>query len=123
MAGLDRTAMQNAVNLLLEYEEFSPFCKTKSDVFTMKCKLSEAHWVFTDTEWTFHISANRFLRGMVRLIVGMSLRVGEGKLSLNDVRYAMENQTRLPKPWSAPAAGLYLSEIEYVNKSKWFNLS
>lgn len=122
MAGLDRAAMQEAADLLLSYGEFAPFCKTNSDAYTMKCELTEARWVFTDTEWTFNISANRFLRGMVRLIVGMCLRVGEGKLSVEEVRYALDNQTRLPKPWSAPAAGLYLSQIEYPNKSGWFNL-
>jgi len=122
MAGIDRDAMQEAAGLLLDFTEFAPFCKTKSDAFTMKCDLSVAHWIFTDEEWTFHITANRFLRGMVRLIVGMCLLVGEGKMSLGEVRRALKNQVRLPKPWSAPATGLYLSEIEYSNKKEWFNL-
>jgi len=59
---------------------------------------------------------------MVRLIVGMCLRVGEGKLSLEAVQEAMDQQHRLPKPWSAPAAGLFLSQIEYPNKSEWQTL-
>lgn len=118
-AHIDQQKMQQAASLLLEYGEFAPFCKTNSDAYTMKCSLSEARWAFEDTVWTFHISANRFLRGMVRLIVGMCLRVGEGKLSLESLRESMEKQTRLPKPWSAPATGLFLSSVEYPNKSDW----
>ena len=115
----DRDKMQAAVSLLLEYGAFAPFCKTKSDAFTMNCTLTQARWEFTDGEWTFRISANRFLRGMVRLIVGMSLRVGAGKVSLAEVREAMDKQQRLPKPWSAPATGLYLSSIDYPDRSAW----
>jgi len=122
-ADIDRDLMQAAANILLEYGDFAPFCKTNSDAFTMQCQLREARWDFAEGEWTFHISANRFLRGMVRLIVGMCLRVGEGKLSLEELRRAMDNQERLPKPWSAPAAGLYLSKVEYPDKSAWEDLS
>lgn len=122
-ADADKEKMQAAANILPEYGDFAPFCKTNSDAFTMKCELTEARWDFGADEWTFSISANRFLRGMVRLIVGMCLRVGEGKLSLEDVKQAMEKQTRLPKPWSAPAGGLYLSQVEYPDKSDWERLS
>ena len=76
-------------------------------------------WSFGPDQWTFHISANRFLRGMVRLIVGMCIRVGQGKLSLEELRTAMDEQTRLPKPWSAPAEGLFLSGIRYPEHEKW----
>lgn len=116
---VDQAAMQAAANLLLSYEDFAPFCKTNSDAYTMKCSLTESRWAFGPQEWIFHIQANRFLRGMVRLIVGMCLRVGEGKLNLEEVRRAMEKQHRLPKPWSAPAAGLFLSEVVYPNKANW----
>lgn len=122
-AGGDREKIQAAAEILLEYGDFAPFCKTNSDAFTMKCQLTEARWDFSEKEWTFHISANRFLRGMVRLIVGMCLRVGEGKLSLEDLRKSMDDQTRLPKPWSAPAAGLFLSKVDYPDKSAWDRLS
>jgi tRNA pseudouridine38-40 synthase len=121
--GIDSAKMQAAADVLLEYGDFAPFCKTNSDAFTMKCELTEARWDFAAEEWTFHISANRFLRGMVRLIVGMCLRVGAGKLSLEDLREGLENQTRLPKPWSAPAAGLYRSKVESSAKTAWEDLS
>lgn len=119
MKGLDQQQVQEAATLLLDYSAFTPFCKTNSDAFTMNCELKEARWEFADEEWTFHISANRFLRGMVRLIVGMCIRVGEGKLTIEQVRQAMDRQERLPKPWSAPASGLFLSSVEYSDKSAW----
>ncbi|MEM1358445.1 MAG: tRNA pseudouridine(38-40) synthase TruA [Bacteroidota bacterium] len=118
----DQAAMQEAARLLLSYEDFAPFCKTNSDAHTMKCTLTESRWDFGTKEWVFHIRANRFLRGMVRLIVGMCLRVGEGKLALEEVQMALEKQKRLPKPWSAPAAGLFLSEVVYPNKADWEQL-
>jgi tRNA pseudouridine38-40 synthase len=115
----DKQLMQEAAKLILNYEEFATFCKTNSDAFTMRCTLHHSDWVFNKESWTYRIGANRFLRGMVRLIVGMCLRVGEGKLSLEQVQTALEKQERLPKPWSAPAAGLYLSGISYPDKNNW----
>lgn len=119
MKGLDQEKMQRAASLLLDYSAFAPFCKTNSDAFTMNCSLTEARWDFDGNEWTFHISANRFLRGMVRLIVGMCLRIGEGKLTPEQLREAMDKQARLPKPWSAPPSGLFLSGVNYPRKSDW----
>lgn len=122
-AGVDRERMQAAAALLTEYTAFAPFCKTNSDAFTMNCDLTEARWGFGETEWTFHVEANRFLRGMVRLIVGMCLRVGEDKLTLDEVRHALDTQERLPRPWSAPASGLYLSGVTYDGRADWKNLT
>lgn len=118
-ASYDQQLMQEAAKLILNYGEFATFCKTNSDAFTMKCTLHHSDWVFNKEAWTYRIGANRFLRGMVRLIVGMCLRVGEGKLSLEQVQTALERQERLPKPWSAPAEGLYLSEVNYPDKNNW----
>lgn len=116
---VDQDAMQAAAKILLEYKAFAPFCKSNSDAFTMNCDLTEARWDFSPDHWVFHISANRFLRGMVRLIVGMCIRVGQGKLSLEELREALDKQSRLPKPWSAPAEGLFLSNICYPNREDW----
>lgn len=112
----DYDKMQAAAKLLLNYSAFFPFCKTNSDAKTMICEIFECKWVKTNTEieeWQFHIAANRFLRGMVRLIVGMCINVGTGKLSINEVKNALDQQTRLPLDWSVPAEGLYLSEVRY----------
>ena len=105
--------MQEAAQLLLAYEEFLPFCKTGSDAKTMRCQLHRSEWEFRADEWVYHIAANRFLRGMVRLAVGMCLSVGEGKVTLDQVRHAMDTQTRLDKSWSVDPTGLFLTEVRY----------
>ena len=115
----DRGRMQEAAQLLLDYREFAPFCKAKADNFTNRCDLRVANWEFGETEWCFHIRSDRFLRGMVRLIVGMCLTVGEHKLTLADLRSCMEEQRPLPRPWSAPAAGLYLDYVSYPGRENW----
>ncbi len=114
MNQLDFDRMQKAVQILLNYDEFLPFCKTNSDAQTMRCNLTESKWIKqSDCDWEFHITSNRFLRGMVRLIVGMSLRVGQGKMSLDEVKYAMDKQKMIEKSFSAPAEGLFLSAVKY----------
>lgn len=101
--------------LLLEYEAFAPFCKTGSDVKTMNCALSRSEWIADEAkhQLVFHVTSNRFLRGMVRLIVGTCVLVAEEKLSLESVKASLEAQTSLDKSWSAPPDGLYLSEVGY----------
>lgn len=112
---LDKTAMTKAANLLLEYKEFTPFCKTNSDAKTMLCDMRRAEWIFVEEEnrMEFHVTANRFLRGMIRLIVGMSVNVGLGKLSVEDVKRALDTQTLLKKSYSVPPQGLFLRGIKY----------
>lgn len=114
-AELNFERMQEAAKLLLQYHEFFPFCKTHTDAKTMKCDLSSAAWEIFPTEQraVFHITANRFLRGMVRLIVGMCINVGNGKLELSTVKTAMDQQSRLAKSLSVPPQGLYLRDILY----------
>ena len=74
-----------------------------------------AEWEFQPEQHRllFHVEANRFLRGMVRLIVGMCLEVSIGKIALEDVKSALDTQTRLPRSWSVPAQALFLSKVEY----------
>ncbi len=112
---LDTHKMQQAAQLLLDYEDFYPFCKTGGDNKTTICQLTRAEWVFLPEkrEMVFHITADRFLRGMVRLIVGMCLNVGLGKISIDQVQQALENKTRVDKSLSAPANGLALSRVCY----------
>lgn len=112
---LDLDKTNAAAALLLEYQAFQPFCKSNTDVHTMECDLHRSEWVFDEAErrLVFHISANRFLRGMVRLIVGMCLNVGLGKVELDEVRQALDQQVLLKKSWSVPAEGLFLTKIEY----------
>ena len=111
---LNKDKMQEVASLLLEFNEFTPFCKTKSDAKTMYCELYRSEWKFDkSSEMTYHIAANRFLRGMVRLIVGMCLNVGLGKLKVEAVREALVQQCLLKKSYSAPPHGLCLTDIRY----------
>ncbi len=111
----DFQKMQKAAQLLLSYELFAPFCKTGHDAKTMICRLQRSEWVFSadGQEAVFHITANRFLRGMVRLIVGMCLQVGLGQSTLEEIKWAMENQTPLKKANSVAPQGLFLTGIRY----------
>ncbi len=106
---------QAAAALLLHYQVFQPFCKSNTNVKTMECDLYRSEWVLDEAarRMVFHISANRFLRGMVRLIVGMSLNVGLGKVELDEVREALDGQVLLKKSWSVPPDGLFLTEVRY----------
>jgi tRNA pseudouridine38-40 synthase len=112
---LDQELMQAAAALLLQYSEFAPFCKSDHDAKTLRCTLSRAEWIFEPSGQSamFHITSNRFLRGMVRLIVGMCLGVGNGQIVLEEVKVALDAQTRLQKASSAPPEGLYLGGILY----------
>ena len=112
---LDFEKVGQAASLLMEYEGFFPFCKTHTDAKTMKCQLSRSEWVLDASarRMVYHISANRFLRGMVRLIVGMCFNVGLGKVGMDEVRQTMDKQTIMKKSWSVPPDGLFLTAIKY----------
>ena len=113
---LDENNLQAAASILLNYHSFAPFCKTSSDVSNTDCEIFHSEWIKTPTGWEYHIAANRFLRGMVRLIVGMCLQLATGNVLLDDVKAALDNQTSLKRPWSVPAHGLYLAGAHYPFK-------
>jgi tRNA pseudouridine38-40 synthase len=112
---LDMGAVRAVAAILPQYEAFFPFCKTDSGVGHYQCTLSEARWDrHPDTErLVFHISANRFLRGMVRLIVGACISAGQGLIGVEDVRKALDAQSQIPKSMSAPPQGLALASVKY----------
>jgi len=110
---IDVVLMSAAAALLTEFETFKPFCKTGSDTPHHLCDVTSVHWDIDKHRAVFTMKANRFLRGMVRLVVGMCLNVGRGKISLNEVREAMDQQMELRLSESAPAHGLFLIEVEY----------
>jgi tRNA pseudouridine38-40 synthase len=107
-------AMRAAAQLLLNYEDFFPYCRGDNELPHTRCRLFRAEWEVIDAQkLVFHIAANRFLRGMVRLIVGMCINVGLENISVEEVRAAMERKTLLRKALSAPPQGLTLSEVLY----------
>jgi len=109
----DVFVMNEAAKLLLEYTDFQTFSKVKTDVYTFNCDVTEAFWVVDGNELTFHISANRFLRNMVRAIVGTLVDVGLGKLSKEEFRSIIESKNRGNAGLSVPAKGLFLTKIKY----------
>lgn len=111
---IDFDAMNAAATLLMQYDDFASFCKSQSDNKTTLCRVTEARWV-NDAPGRYHfvITADRFLRNMVRAIVGTLLKVGRGKLSVADFRDVIERRDRCAAGDSAPAHGLFLHNIEY----------
>lgn len=112
---LDMDLVRQVAALLPEHTLFYPFCKSETDAKTMRCILSRSEWIFDEHHGrlVFHISADRFLRGMVRLIVGACLNAGLGQITVAEIREALERQTRIPKSWSVPPDGLFLTEVKY----------
>lgn len=105
--------MNKAAEILYEYKNFKCFSKVKTEVNTFNCTITEAKWILKDKELTFHISANRFLRNMVRAIVGTLLDVGYEKISLLDLRNIIESQNRNKAGVSVPARALFLTKVKY----------
>ena len=111
---LDFDKMNEAAALLLEYEDFGAFCKAHSDVKTTLCKVTAARWHQTSpSNWYFEITANRFLRNMVRAVVGTLIDVGRLRLSIDDFRKVIEGKRRTEAGESMPAHALFLEKIEY----------
>ncbi|MGY6743754.1 MAG: tRNA pseudouridine(38-40) synthase TruA [Cecembia sp.] len=105
--------MNKAAALMLGHEDFQCFSKVHTEVNNFNCKIKEAYWEQNGALLLFHITANRFLRGMVRAIVGTLMEVGHEKISLDDFRQILESKNRNAAKASAPAKGLYLCRITY----------
>ena len=111
---LDFDAMNRAAALLLQYDDFGAFCKSHTDVKTTLCRVTRAEWVQTDPyAWYFVITANRFLRNMVRAVVGTLVEVGRGRMTLDDFRRVVEGKCRSDAGESMPGNALFLENIEY----------
>lgn len=110
---LNFSAMNEAANTLMGYSDFTSFSKLHTDVKTNNCNVTLAEWSQNDEEWIFTIEANRFLRNMVRAIVGTLLEVGREKMTVEDFRAVIEAKDRCKAGSSVPAQGLYLVDIIY----------
>ena len=108
--------MNKAAEILFDFEDFESFSKVKTDVKTFNCTITKATWVLQGDHLTFHITANRFLRNMVRAIVGTLIEVGTGKISLADFRKIIESKNRCNAGPSVPAQGLFLTRVTYPKK-------
>ena len=110
---LDLDKMNEACKILFEYIDFECFSKVHTDVNTFNCKITEAHWKQSGNQLIFTITADRFLRNMVRAIVGTMVEIGTGKLQPNDLRKIIEDKYRNSAGVSAPAQGLFLVDVGY----------
>ena len=111
---LDFDKMNEGGRILMTYDDFGAFCKSHSDVKTTLCRVTKAEWVQTsETSWYFEITANRFLRNMVRAVVGTLIDVGRGRLTLDDFRKVIEGKRRTEAGESMPANALFLENIRY----------
>lgn len=110
---IDFEAMNQACSILYEYIDFTSFSKLHTDVKTNNCRITYAKWEQEGDVWVFAITADRFLRNMVRAIVGTLLEVGRGKLSLEGFRQVIESKNRGNAGTSAPGHALFLENVTY----------
>ena len=112
--GLDFDAMNEAAKYLIGKQDFASFCRSNTDVKTTICDLTYAHWeVKENGHAVFTITADRFLRNMVRAVVGTLFEVGRGKMTIEQFAEVITQHTRTAAGDSAPAEGLYLTQIIY----------
>ena len=109
----DMGLMNEAAQVLMEYEDFTSFAKLHTQVKTNICHLTRADWAEEEGGWVFTIRSNRFLRNMVRSVTGTLLDVGRGKLTIDGLRAIIEKKDRCAAGVSMPACGLFLTKVEY----------
>lgn len=105
--------MNEVAKLLLQYNDFECFSKTHTDVKTFLCQIEYAYWQSTSNGLTFYIKANRFLRGMVRAIVGTLLEIGRERMTIEQFEQIILSKNRKKAAAQAPACGLFLTEVGY----------
>ena len=113
---LDFDAMNQAAAILKEYSDFTSFSKLHTDARTNNCVIKHAEWTQRGAVWVFTIEADRFLRNMVRAVVGTLLEVGRGKMTLDEFRAVIEAKDRCKAGMSVPAQGLYLVDVQYPSE-------
>lgn len=105
--------MNQAAEMLLSHRDFQCFSRSNTDVKTYNCVITKADWKLDDNKLVFNIKADRFLRNMVRAIVGTLLDVGLGKISIDDFQKILNSKNRTIAGASAPSRGLYLVKVQY----------
>ncbi len=113
---MDLDAMTKAANLLFDYEDFTSFSKLHSQTNNNLCTIMEARWIDSESMLVFEITANRFLRNMVRAITGTLIEVGQGKLSLEGFKNVIEARNRERAGFSVPAQALFLEKVIYPDE-------
>lgn len=112
-SALDMDTMNEAAKSIFDYTDFTCFSKSRTQTKTNDCSIYESYFILEGNILIYHIKANRFLRNMVRAIVGTLIEVGKGKTDMNRFKQIIENGTRSDAGMSVPACGLFLEDIEY----------
>lgn len=110
---MDIAALQEAAEVIMGYSDFTTFSKRNSQVKTHICTITESRWTVTGERIVYNVTANRFLRGMVRGLVGTMLRVGRGKLSMDQFKQAIESLDCTNADFAVPPQGLFLMKVRY----------
>ncbi|MFD2823212.1 tRNA pseudouridine(38-40) synthase TruA [Lacinutrix iliipiscaria] len=116
---LELSKMNDAAQILLQYKDFQSFSKSNTDVKTYHCKIMHAEWEIVNQELQFTIKADRFLRNMVRAIVGTLVNIGLGKIEVENIHDIIKSKDRSEAGFSVPAHALYLKQIEYPEAIKY----
>jgi len=110
---IDLERMQAAASILMEYEDFTSFSKRNTQVKTFKCRLERSEWLEEGSCLVYRVKGNRFLRGMVRALTATMLKVGRGKISLQEFRTIIEARDCTRASFAVPAHGLFLLQVSY----------
>lgn len=112
-ATLSLEKLTECAEIISGLKEFNSFVKSNSGLSEFPCTILESRWIEKDTRLEYHITANRFVRGMVRLIVGMCVNYALGKITIDQIREDLSQQKQISKSWSMAAQGLSLVEVKY----------
>lgn len=116
---LDEAVLHEAASMVLTHQEFESFSKRNTQVRTFRCTIEEAAWHREEGELVFDVRANRFLRGMVRGLVGTMLKVGRGRISLTQFQDILQAADNRETDFSVPPQGLFLTEVRYPANFFW----
>ncbi len=105
--------MNQAAHLLLDYKDFTSFSKLHTQTNNNLCELYHAEWIVNQERLTFEITANRFLRNMVRAIVGTLIDIGLEKIDVQEIHHIIQQKDRAKAGFSVPAKGLFLHQVQY----------
>lgn len=110
---LDREVLQQAAQILLEYTDFTSFSKRNTQVKTFLCTIEQSEWCIEGELLIYHVKANRFLRGMIRGLVGTMVKLARGHISISEFSSIIEGKDCTKADFSTPAQGLFLTHVEY----------
>lgn len=110
---MDVDLLQQAARVLLKNEDFTSFSKKHTQVKSFICRIQKSEWFIDHESIVYKVEGNRFLRGMVRGLVGTMLKVGTGKISLDDFKQIIENKDNAKADFSVPAQGLFLVRVNF----------